>query len=579
MHLSTLAVPARISESSLRCNLLTTGTDLNKVQKMILKRFIFLLLGVFVLAAACSKTVSIEKHTPSGPVRGYVADGIEIFRGIPYAEPPVGELRWKEPVAVKPWRKVLPCTEHCSACPQPGVSAMEGGEGIGDTSEDCLYLNIWSPAKKPPESLPVMVWIHGGAFMTGAGSQPGYNGAKLAGKGVVVVTLNYRLGPFGFLAHPALSRESSHGTSGNYGLYDQIEALRWVQRNISAFGGDPGRVTLFGESAGAISVAYLLLSPLAKGLFHRAIMQSGAPTSQRYIMPGARGTLDQALETGKRLAAKLGCADEKDPAAAMRAKTTQEIMEIAGQSADFIFRADALVFAPVVDGRLLPSAPEELLEKRRYHHVPVIVGTNRDEASVFARDVSLAGYRSWVKAAFPDRSREIFRTFPANDEEEMTASANRFLTALWFTEPARFIVRSMAAGGTKTYQYYFTHVPKYALTTELGAFHGQEIEFIFGDLGSTVATDEDRALSSAMMDYWTNFARTGDPNREDLIRWPAYDAKAEKYMEFGDAPVIGSNLEKNVCDFLEHLRAHRPHDLRKQSPVSGKKGRFTAPRP
>ena len=516
---------------------------------------LFLLGACIALSAGCSGTASVERQTPSGPVRGAIEAGIEIYRGIPYAEAPVGKLRWREPLAVTPWQKTLSCTEYRASCPQPGISEIEGGEGIGTTSEDCLYLNIWSPVKRPKEGLPVMVWIHGGAFMTGAGSQPGYNGTRLARKGMVVVTVNYRLGPFGFLAHPALSLESPHGTSGNYGLYDQIESLRWVQKNIAAFGGDPRRVTIFGESAGALSVGYLFLSPPAKGLFHRAIMQSGAPTSQRYIMAGARGTLDQAFETGKRFAAKLGCADEKDPAAAMRGKTTEEIMEATRRPVDFIFKSDGLTFAPVVDGRLLPAAPEELLAKGRYHNVPVIVGTNRDEASVFIRDLSIADYKAWVKANFRDRSKDIFASFPVNDEEEMITTANRFLTALWFTEPARFVAQSVAARGGKAYLYHFTRVPKYALTAELGAFHGQEVEFVFGDLGSMLATDEDKALSAAMMGYWTDFARSGDPNREDLIRWPVYDKKADRHMEFGDTTFVGSALEKKTCDFIERLRA------------------------
>jgi len=517
-----------------------------------------LLLAVLLtVPAGCTKTAFVERRPPSGPVRGYLENGVEIYRGIPYARPPVGGLRWKEPEAVQPWQKTLSCTDYRPACPQVRISDIEGGEGIGETSEDCLYLNIWSPAKEPREGLPVMVWIHGGAFMTGAGSQPGYSGTRLARKGVLVVTLNYRLGPFGFLAHPALARESPRGASGNYGLYDQIEALRWVRKNIAAFGGDPSRVTIFGESAGAMSVGYLLLSPLAKGLFHRAILQSGAPTGQRHIMPGARGPLDQALETGKRLAANLGCTDEKDVAAAMRAKTTDEIMEAARQSVDFIFRSGGLTFAPVFDGRLLPAPPEELLAKGKYQRVPIIVGTNRDEASMFIRDLPVTDYRKWIKAEFRDRSKEIFSSFPVSDEEEFAASSNRFLTALWFTEPARFLARSVAARGENIYLYYFTHVPRYGLTTELGAFHGEEIEFVFGDLTSILATDEDKALSAAMMDYWTNFARTGDPSRPDLIRWPAYEKKAERYMEFGDRTLVGSGLENKTCDFIEHLHSKK----------------------
>jgi len=390
--------------------------------------------------------------------------------------------------------------------------------------------------------------------MTGSGSTPGYSGVHLARKGVVLVTINYRLGPFGFLAHPALSKESPYGTPGNYGLQDQIEAMRWVKRNIASFGGDRERVTIFGESAGSLSVGYLLLIPQAQGLFHRAILQSGAPTSQRYIMPSARGALDQALMTGKKLAADLGCGEAKDAAGAMRAKTAEEIMEAAKMSLDFTFKDNGLVFAPAFDGRFLPGEPDRLLTEGRFHHVSVIVGANRDEASLFTDDLSPTAYRDWLSTNFRSAGGEVFRRFPGEGTSGPGSAPDRFLTALWFTEPARFLARAVARKGGKGYLYYFTHVPENGFLKEYGAFHGQEIEYVFGNLGAILATDYDKTLSNSMMDYWVNFAATGDPNSTKLPLWPVYDATRDPHMEFGSSIAAGSGLEKGTCDFVEKAR-------------------------
>ena len=248
----------------------------------------------------------------SGPISGKVEDGVRIFSGIPYAAPPVGELRWKPPQPIASWKQVRNSTVFGPSCPQPTQ------QDAGKFSEDCLYLNVWTTAKSPAERLPVMVWIHGGAFNIGSGSQPEYDGRNLAGKGVVVVTINYRLGPLGFLVHPLLSKESAQDTSGNYGLLDQIAALKWVQRNIAAFGGDPDRVTIFGESAGSKSVTLLMISPLSAGLFQRAIAESGGPMiGSEYLNPAYDGNMAKASKRGQELASKLGCGNTEDVLAAM----------------------------------------------------------------------------------------------------------------------------------------------------------------------------------------------------------------------------------------------------------------------
>ncbi len=287
----------------------------------------------------------------SGPVKGKVEGGIRIFSGIPYAAPPVGHLRWTPPQDVMPWTEVRSGIDPVPSCPQPKQNPS------GSFSEDCLYLNVWTPAKTPADKLPVMVWIHGGAFNFGSGTLPEYNGKNLAGKGVVVVTINYRLGPLGFLVHPLLSKESPQGVSGNYGLLDQIAALRWVQRNIASFGGDRNRVTIFGQSAGSRSVALLMISPLSKGLFHRAIAQSGGPIiGSEYLSPLFAGNMANVSTMGEMLAARLGCHEAPDIVAAMRTKTAQEVLT-AADTKTTLFDDGGFFFAPVFDGWALPRNP------------------------------------------------------------------------------------------------------------------------------------------------------------------------------------------------------------------------------
>jgi len=291
--------------------------------------FVFMLtLGVIIVQAVggcCADSQSVVR-TDAGIVQGTLEEGLAVFRGIPYAAPPVGKLRWQPPQAPPSWTGVQKAASFGPACPQQEVSELEGGGDLGRMSEDCLYLNIWKPLTQRNEKLPVMVWIHGGGFVVGAGSGPEYPGDRLARKGMIVVTLNYRLGALGFFVHEDLEKESPAGVSGNYGLLDQIAALRWIKKNIAAFGGDPERITLFGESAGAASISLLMLSPQARGLFHRAIMESATATTLPYIMPRANGDYAQARATGRKFAATLENEKNRDMLAALRARTPEEIL-------------------------------------------------------------------------------------------------------------------------------------------------------------------------------------------------------------------------------------------------------------
>ena len=524
-----------------------------------MKTFLLICLSLVVMyspgtAGWCADNPPTVKFA-DGTVRGVQEDGIFVFRGIPYAAPPVGKLRWQLPQPVTAWQGVRSASSSGPACPQPEVSELDGGGDLGKIDEDCLYLNIWKPADSPEKKLPVMVWIHGGGFLVGAGSGPEYQGDKLAQKGALVVSLNYRLGPLGFLVHTDLEKESPTGVSGNYGLLDQIAALQWIRKNIGAFGGDPDRITVFGESAGAASISLLMLSPQAKGLFHRAIMQSATATTLPYIMPQANGSYAQARETGQKLAAALGCDKGGNTLASMRAKTPEEIMATARSPQDDIaFSSEGLLFAPVYDGRLIPGRPEKLLAQGKQTQIPVIIGTNRDEATLFTDDLSLKTYKNWISKHFKGHEEEIYKEFPVRNGNDFLSIANRFLTALWFTEPARFLARSMTAGGAPVYRYQFTHAPRNFWMEGIGVYHGVEIPFVFGNIDKDDPSATEKRLSEAMMDYWVRFAAQGNPNAARLPVWPAYDRAAEPYLELGESISVKSGLDRHDCDLIEKIR-------------------------
>jgi para-nitrobenzyl esterase len=410
-------------------------------------------------------------RTSSGPVIGEERDGVRGFRGIPFAAPPVGGRRWSPPQAPAAWTTPRLTTRFGPACPQSGRDLYGP---VGETSEDCLYLNVWSPSRSANRRLPVMFWIHGGGFLFGSGGKPSYDGAALARRGdVVVVTHNYRLGPLGFLAHPALSAESPQRTSGNYGVMDQIAALKWVQENIAEFGGDPGSVTIFGQSAGAVSVAALIVSPLARGLFHRAIIHSGNA-------PGNLHDRARMEALGGEFAARLGAATP----VAMRAKSVADVLAAAKKNTGRI--GEGTQDHLFVDGYVLPEMPYRVFTAGRQHNVPLMAGTTRDEDRVF-----LAGVTS--------------------------------------------VVQAMAVIQPRTYSYEFRRLPDYAGSNNLGVFHGVELPYVFRYFPPVLRFDAaDERLSDLMIGYWTRFARTGDPNGDGAPLWPAYD-RSGRHVQALDA--------------------------------------------
>lgn len=463
---------------------------------------------------------------PAGEVRGAASEGIHVFRGIPYARPPVGDLRWRPPVSLPRWSGVREATAYGAACPQP-ASPFANHAAV---SEDCLFLNIWSP--DPARKAPVLVWIHGGSLVSGAASEAIYDGAQFAERGVVVVSINYRLGALGWLAHPGLSAESPDHVSGNYGLMDQIEALRWIRRNIGAFGGDPDNVTIAGESAGALSVLYLMAAPEARGLFHRAIAQSAYMITQPALRDGSYADWLDAETLGVSLAGALGAAD----ATALRAMDARTIIEGTARTAWFPLGN--------VDGRLLPRQLVETFDRGEQAPVPVLAGYNEGEIRSLRfllppAPADVNAYTAEIRARYGDLADAFLARYPAEAMSESMLATTRDALYGWTAE--RLAVRQTALGAP-AFLYYFDHGYPSADEGGFRAFHAAEIPFVFGTTDATprywppVPQDvREKRLSDAMLSYWATFARDGVPRAPAEDEWRPWD-QDRTYMAFEDAP-------------------------------------------
>lgn len=482
----------------------------------------------------------------SGRISGLEDQGMRSYLGIPYAAPPVGRLRWAAPAPPGSWTGVRPCEAFGPACPQPKQNPA------GSYDEDCLSLNVWTRAKAG-EHLPVMVWIHGGGFNFGASSQAEYHGANLARRGVVVVTLNYRLGPLGYLAHPGLDAESPRRTSGNYGLLDQIAALKWVRANIRAFGGDPNNVTIFGQSAGSRSVSLLLLAPEARGLFHKAIAQSGGPIlGSEYLNPAFNGDKAAVSRMGEELGRRMGCTGP-DALACMRSKSAAEVVRAA--ACDTSLFAEEIFFAPVFDGAVLPASPVAAFRNGRQSRVPVITGSTANEGALYLTDeknLSLERYERFLRPRFGTETDRARALFPAATSADVPGAIDRVVTVAANAAPARFTARAEADAGQRAWVFHFTRVPDTALSRRGGAHHGVDLAYVFGNMPEGAGyVAADRELSRIMMTYWVNFSRTGDPNGPGLPVWPAFTARSDAHMVFGDAILPGAGLFRDECAFIE----------------------------
>jgi para-nitrobenzyl esterase len=492
-----------------------------------------LVLSLFSAIGATAATVQVE----GGLLEGTVENGLQVFRGIPFAAPPVNAGRWKEPQPLQAWSGTRRADHFGPACPQGQISA-EGmlGENI---SEDCLYLNVWSPAETMDEKLPVLVWIYGGGFGGGRTSDPLFNGEPLAQKGVVYVSLAYRVGVMGFFAHPELSEENRvlHGShaSGNYGLLDLIAGLQWIKQNIAAFGGDPGKVTIWGESAGGIAVSMLAASPLAKDLFHGAISDSGGsfgavrtPTAPGENVP----PLKIAEHGGEALAAKLGA----NSLAELRLKPVGEVMTQA--------RGIGGIGWPILDGWVIPDDQHVLYSEGAYNDTPILVGINSDEGASFSRTDDQAEYEASTRVRFGPYADTILQAYSIEREGSVKQAARNVLREASFGWHS-WVWAKLQTGqnGSNAYVYYFDQRPPYPADSRYadvaGVPHGQELPYVFKrlDLVPLAWTDSDRRISEAMATYWTNFAKTGDPNGDGLPHWPAFTPANQQRMVFKGTPV------------------------------------------
>jgi para-nitrobenzyl esterase len=484
---------------------------------------------------------------------------VRVYRGIPYAAPPVGDLRWKAPQPPAPWQGIRQAAEFSNACwqmPYPPAAAIYQSQ-LPPLSEDCLYLNVWTPAKSSKDSLPVMVWIHGGGFTRGTANTRAYDGAALARKGAVIVTINYRLGIFGFFAHPGLSAESAHHASGNYALLDQIAALEWVKKNIAAFGGDPGRVTIFGESAGSWAVNVLMASPLAKGLFQRAIGESGGSFEPM-------NSLDEAEREGAKLGRLLtpdsappkSDSSQKSGAAAGPANA-DVLKELRAMSAENLLKAGETETArPIVDGYVLPQDIATTFAQGRQNDVPLLVGYNADEGTTLApQAVNLKAivFTTGVHQRYGAHADQMLKIYPgATDEEAVKSFYSAFRDQSFGWEMRTWARMSNKTGHQPAYLYYFSRRPPGPQSERLRAFHASEIAYVFGTFFWPFPwEDTDKKLSDAMISYWINFARTGNPNGGSLPRWPAYNTADDQALEFGDQIAVRANINKAGLDFFD----------------------------
>ncbi|HEY4031474.1 MAG TPA: carboxylesterase family protein [Caulobacteraceae bacterium] len=462
-----------------------------------------------------------------GKVAGSAAAGVGEFKGIPFAAPPVGDLRWKAPQPVKPWSGVRQTTHFGDGCMQSGGG---GGAGPGiPYSEDCLYLDVWTPAKAPGDKLPVIVWIYGGGFNSGATSNLLYDGANFAKRGVVFVSISYRVGPFGFLATPELSKENGHG-SGNWGLLDQIAGLKWVQANVAKFGGDPSKVTILGHSAGGQAVSMLAASPMAKGLFRAVIAESGANFAPPQDTPFAGSnfmTARLAEANGNAWLESLG-AHNLAEARALAAPTVEKAQRNPG----------APRFWPSIDGYVLTGDQVQLYKGRRFNDTPILVGDVSDEGAAFGRKtIEPAAFESEIRDGYGKSAADVLAAYPHATPEQATRAATMLRSDTGFDWHQYTWARlETAYGKNKAWMYWFD---KPSAANPNGSAHGQEVGYVFGNLGvggRAQPTDADRALSARMQTYWVNFATRLDPNGPGLPAWPAFTSSQQQAMRFGVDP-------------------------------------------
>jgi para-nitrobenzyl esterase len=518
--------------------------------------YLFILIATTVFAAI-NDPIKLDTGMISGAAG--TSPDVRVYKGIPFAAPPVGDLRWRAPQAPAKWEGTRQADKFGPMCMQgaagggrgaakdaakgPAKGAPKGNAPAAAMSEDCLYLNVWTAAASPNDKRPVMVWLHPGGYTSGSGASPATDGEALAKKGVVLVTINYRLGIFGFFSHPDLTRESDRRGAANQAFLDQAAALQWVQKNIAAFGGDPKRVTVFGDSAGASSIGNLVASPLTKGTYQRAIAESGAWSG---LSIGAVRKLSDAEQAGVRTAESMGAKSLAD----LRAKPAADVL------------AGGRGGGPVIDGWFLPDDPANIFAQGKQNDVPILVGSNKDEGTFFSQPTTAAAWTERANQRYGDMADQFLKLYPARSDAEANASE---LAA--FRDELGWVQRNWArlqskTGKSKAYLYYFTHEPPATPGTVpgpggfpargAGATHGAEAAYVFENLlGNRPWADLDRKLSDNISSYWVNFATNSDPNGKNLPKWPAFDDKKNARMVLGDTVESGPGLTQAQVDFYQ----------------------------
>lgn len=505
-----------------------------------MKRIVYLtaISYIFILCA-CSKNLPPEQvKVEQGIVEGLIENDLRIFKGIPFAAPPVGDFRWKGPQPAEKWDGVKLTTEYAPA-------PMQGGNPQSGKSEDCLYLNVWTPAMSSNEKVPVLVWIYGGGFSFGSTSDPVHNGEHLARKGVVLVSIAYRVGQLGFLAHPELSAENPNNVSGNYGLLDMIAGLDWIKKNISAFGGDPDKVTIFGESAGGIAVSMLCASPQAKGLFHGAISQSGGsfgPTRKTSFPGENMKTLQVAEEEGLQYAQTLEVSSVEE----LRKIDADKLPLGMGMGGSW----------PIVDGYVIPEDQFKLYEAVKYNDVPVLIGYNSDEGLSFPSGRTPEDYINSVKNRFGPFADELLEAYPAGENSVNRSARNLMRDAAFGWHTWSWARLQAQTGNSDVFLYYFDQHPEYPEDSpqfDHGTPHGVDVPYVFMNLdpSNEGTTKSDLEVSDIMGTYWTNFAKYGHPNGEGLPEWKAFDETNPLVMHLGPTISLGPVPDENSLKVMD----------------------------
>lgn len=504
-------------------------------------------LGAANVAADEQPTLAVKQ----GKLLGRLRDEIQSYKAIPYARPPVGARRWLPPQPAAGWQGLRDATNFSPSCEQPPYPENSFYSRASlPASEDCLYLNVWTPSTQG--KAPVMVWIHGGGLTRGSGANAIYDGTNLARKGVVLVTINYRLGVFGYLAHPQLRKESPENSAGNYGTLDQIAALQWVQDNIASFGGDANNVTIFGESAGSWSVNHMMASPLAKGLFHKAIGQSGGKFDPMPQLAKAGYGMPSAQRRGREFAKAAG------------AKNIEQLRALPASKLIATFAAgDYSGFSqPNVDGWVFPDHIGKLFAEGKYNRAALILGSNADEGTSLVGGVApqrAADLQAMVKQQYGALASQYDRIY-----QPQNGVADAFMASFRdevFTWPMRQWARAVSSRGEPVWLYYFDYAPPGPMQEQYGAYHAAEIRYVFDNaqvtLGLTRAKRQDRALADVLSDYWVSFAKTGKPSAPKGPQWPVYQAASGEYLHIKTKPELGSRLLKEEVEFFDQVNAAR----------------------